>query len=109
MFRNYFTFALRNLRRSKVVSFINIAGLSLGLACCLLDPLYLKDDWSYDRFHHNRDEIYRITTQVLNEDTLHWWVFALAVLITLLIAWLTVGFRALKAAIANPVKNLRVE
>jgi putative ABC transport system permease protein len=41
--------------------------------------------------------------------TLHWWVFALAALITLLIAWLTVGFRALKAAIANPVNNLRVE
>ena len=41
--------------------------------------------------------------------TLHWWVFALAILVTLLIAWLAVGYRAFKAAIANPVNNLRVE
>ncbi len=68
MIRNYFTVAIRNLRRNKVVSFINIAGLSIGLACCLLILLYIKDDWSYDRFHRNRDEIYRINTQVLNED-----------------------------------------
>jgi putative ABC transport system permease protein len=68
MFRNYFTVAIRNLRRNKIVSLINIAGLSLGLACCLLILLYIKDDWSYDRFHRNRDEIYRITSQVLNQD-----------------------------------------
>jgi putative ABC transport system permease protein len=68
MFRNYFSVALRNLRRNKIVSFINIAGLSLGLACCLLILLYIKDDWSYDRFHRNGSEIYRITSQVLNED-----------------------------------------
>jgi putative ABC transport system permease protein len=68
MFRNYFSVAIRNLRRNKVVSFINIAGLSLGLACCLLILLYIKDDWSYDRFHRNGRDIYRITTQVLNEN-----------------------------------------
>jgi len=68
MFRNYLIVAIRNLRRNKVVSFINIAGLSLGLACCLLILLYIKDDWSYDRFHANRNDLYRITMQVLNPD-----------------------------------------
>jgi putative ABC transport system permease protein len=68
MIRNYFTVAIRNLQRNKVVSFINIAGLSLGLACCLLILLYIKDDWSYDRFHQHRNELYRVTMQVLNSN-----------------------------------------
>ena len=68
MFRNYFTVAIRNLRRNKVVSFINIAGLSVGLACCLLILLYIEDDWCYDRFHAHHKDLYRITAQVLNPD-----------------------------------------
>src|SRR5580704_1244966 len=63
MLKNYFTVAIRNLRRNKVVSVINIAGLSIGLACCLLILLYAKDEWSYDRFHQHKDQIYRITLQ----------------------------------------------
>ena len=63
MLKNYFLVAIRNLRRNKVVSVINIAGLSIGLACCLLILLYAKDEWSYDRFQANRDHIYRITAQ----------------------------------------------
>ncbi len=51
MFTNYFKIALRNLTRNKVYSFINIAGLSLGLACSMLIILYVKDEVSYDRFH----------------------------------------------------------
>ncbi len=54
MFRNYFKTAIRNLLRNKVYSFINIAGLSLGLACCLLIFLYSKDELSYDRFQKIR-------------------------------------------------------
>ncbi len=68
MFRNYFIVAIRNLRRNKVVSVINIAGLSIGLACCMLILLYVKDDWSFDRFHRHRNELYRVTMQVLNSD-----------------------------------------
>jgi putative ABC transport system permease protein len=68
MFRNYFTVAIRNLWRNKLVSIINIAGLSIGLACCMLILLYVEDDWSYDRFHRHSPDIYRITTQVLNAD-----------------------------------------
>src|SRR5580692_3079246 len=67
MFRNYFAVAIRNLWRNKLVSIINIAGLSIGLACCLLIFLYAKDEWSYDRFQANRDHIYRITAQMIDD------------------------------------------
>ncbi len=68
MFRNYFKTALRNLVRNKVYSFINISGLSLGLACAMLIVLYVKDETSYDRFHANVKNIYRITVKSLNPD-----------------------------------------
>ncbi len=57
---NYFKTAWRNLLRNKVYSFINIAGLSIGLACCMLIILYNNDEVSYDRFHENVSNIYRI-------------------------------------------------
>jgi putative ABC transport system permease protein len=62
MIKNYFKIALRNLQRNKVYSFINIAGLSLGLACAMLIILYVKDELSYDRFHGNINNIYRIVS-----------------------------------------------
>ena len=65
MFKNYFKTALRNLTRNKVYSFINITGLSLGLACSMLIILYVKDEVSYDRFHKNVTQIYRITSNRL--------------------------------------------
>ena len=68
MFKNYFTIAWRNLLRNKIYAFINIAGLSIGLACAMLILLYVKDEVSYDRFHANVDQIYRITTQKINKD-----------------------------------------
>ena len=63
MFKNYFKTAFRNLARNKVYSFINIAGLSLGLACAMLIMLYVKDEVSFDRFHKNVNNIYRIVSQ----------------------------------------------
>jgi putative ABC transport system permease protein len=60
MFKNYFKTAFRNLTRNKVYSFINIAGLSIGLACAMFIMLYVKDEVSYDRFHKNVNNIYRI-------------------------------------------------
>jgi putative ABC transport system permease protein len=63
MFKNYFTIALRNLTRNKIYSFINIAGLSIGLACSMLIILYVKDEVSYDRFHKNGNNLYRIVTK----------------------------------------------
>jgi putative ABC transport system permease protein len=60
MFKNHFKTAFRNLARSKVYSFINIAGLCIGLACAMLIMLYVKDEVSFDRFHKNVNNVYRI-------------------------------------------------
>jgi putative ABC transport system permease protein len=67
MFKNYFKTAFRTLLRSKTYAFINIAGLSLGLACTMLIILYVKDEVSYDRFHNNVNNIYRVVTQNLDK------------------------------------------
>jgi putative ABC transport system permease protein len=60
MFKNYIKTALRNIRKYKVYSFINISGLSIGMACCILILLWIRYEWSYDRFHKNTDTIHRI-------------------------------------------------
>ena len=60
MLKNYFKTALRNLKRQKVYSFINITGLSLGLSCCALIALYIHFELSYDGFHDKAENIYRI-------------------------------------------------
>jgi putative ABC transport system permease protein len=68
MFKNYFKTALRNLWRSKIFSLINILGLSVGLACCMLIFLYGKDEVSYDRFLNNNENIYRLTATLTSPD-----------------------------------------
>src|SRR5688572_19686991 len=59
MFRNYLKIAFRALWRSKVHSAINIIGLSLGIACCVLIVLFVKDELTFDRFHARANDIYR--------------------------------------------------
>ena len=67
MISNYFKIALRSLLRQKSYAVINIVGLALGLATCLLIGLYVTDELSYDRFHQNYDRIYRVVGgQTLN-------------------------------------------
>ncbi|HWB26484.1 MAG TPA: ABC transporter permease [Chitinophagaceae bacterium] len=68
MFRNYFKIAWRNLLRNKIYSLINIAGLSIGLACAMLIMLYVQDEVSYDRFHKNASQVYRIDRQITRND-----------------------------------------
>ncbi|MBU2491783.1 MAG: ABC transporter permease [Bacteroidetes bacterium] len=60
MFQNYFKIAIRNIKRHKVFSFINIFGLALGMACCVLILLWVQDEISYDKFHVNGENIYRL-------------------------------------------------
>lgn len=60
MVKNYLLIAVRNLRKHKGYAFINITGLAVGLASCLLIFLYVYDEYSYDRFHADADQIYRI-------------------------------------------------
>lgn len=60
MLKNYIKIALRTLKKHKGYSFINVAGLALGLACFVLILLFVQDERSYDRFHVNADQIYRV-------------------------------------------------
>ena len=60
MFRNYVKIALRNLWKNRVYSGINVFGLAIGLATCLLITLYVADELSYDRYHEQADRIYRV-------------------------------------------------
>lgn len=68
MFENYFKIAVRNLRKHTGFSIINISGLSIGLACCMLIAIYIKDELSYDRYHENADKIYRLTREFKSPD-----------------------------------------
>lgn len=64
MLKNYLLVAFRNLLRFKVYSFINIAGLAVGIAACALILLYIQDELSYDGFHSRADRIYRIKEDI---------------------------------------------
>ena len=68
MFRNYLKIAIRNLIRNKVYSFLNVAGLAVGLACCILILLWVRDETSFDRFHARADDIYRVLQEVKFSD-----------------------------------------
>ncbi len=60
MLRNYFLVAVRNILKRKFYSFINIAGLTIGVAATLFIILYIMDELSYDRFHARIDHMYRV-------------------------------------------------
>jgi putative ABC transport system permease protein len=59
MLRNYFKVALRYLSKYKGYTAINVMGLGVGIACCILIMLFVKSEWSFDRFHTKSDRIYR--------------------------------------------------
>lgn len=60
MFHNYINIALRHLLRYKSHALIPIAGLAVGIACCILILLYVIYELGYDRYHEQADRIYRI-------------------------------------------------
>lgn len=60
MLKNYLKCAFRNIKRYKLYSFINIAGLAVGMLICILITLFVKDELSYDRYHENAGRIYRV-------------------------------------------------
>ncbi len=68
MLKSYLKTAVRNLWRNKAFSIINIVGLGVGLAACMLIFLYAKDELSFDRFHKNRDQLYHITADFIKAD-----------------------------------------
>ena len=75
MIRNYLNITLRNLKKHKFYSFINIAGLVFGLTTSLLILLYVQYELSYDRYHEKADEIYKISTELTQQNfrgSTHW-------------------------------------
>ncbi|MEX2601796.1 MAG: ABC transporter permease [Balneolaceae bacterium] len=68
MFKNYLKIAFRNLWKHKIDSAISIGGLAVGLACCILLLFYVRFEWTFDNFHENEEQIYRITDQTQSSD-----------------------------------------
>lgn len=68
MLINYLKSALRNMLRSKIVTIINISGLSIGLAVCMMIVLFISDEVSFDRFHTKKDRIFRITARMTSDN-----------------------------------------
>src|SRR5688572_8763469 len=63
MIKNYLIISFRNLRKYFSYSFINIIGLGLGLATCLLLFIWIQHELSYDRFHEKSERIYRVSME----------------------------------------------
>lgn len=76
MVKNYFTIAIRNLMRHKGYSLINVLGLAIGMACCVLILLFVQDEISYDRHHTHVDRVHRITREFFQEDGASFYHFA---------------------------------
>lgn len=64
MIKHHFLMISRNIQKNKLFFFINIIGLSIGLACCILIFSWVQHELSYDTFHENADQIYRVITEV---------------------------------------------
>lgn len=64
MFRNYFKIGIRSILKHKGYAFINMSGLAIGIACCLLIFIYVKDELTYDRCHDNGDRIHRVFSKL---------------------------------------------
>jgi len=131
MFRNYFTIAIRNLRKNKALSFINIFGLAaftaeqrtkeigigkvLGASVTGITTMLTKDFLKlviisiliasplayWAMSKWLQNYAYRIQ--------INWWIFLTAGILAVVIAVVTISFQAIKEAIANPVKSLRTE
>ncbi|HET6568043.1 MAG TPA: ABC transporter permease [Rhodothermales bacterium] len=73
MLKNYLKTALRNAKRQKGYTFINIVGLSIGLACSFFILLWVMNEVSYDRFHEKGDNLYRVMRTVHLGDQIYTW------------------------------------
>ena len=72
MFRNYLKISWRNLVKNKVYSFINITGLAIGLAVCMLIVIYVGHEYSYDKFHANANRIFYLKSKIkMGKDSLY--------------------------------------
>src|SRR2546423_1418148 len=68
MYKNYFKTALRNFIRNKNYTIINISGLALGIAICIVIFIIIQFELSFDNFHSKKDRIYRVLTEYHHAD-----------------------------------------
>src|SRR6201989_2415306 len=67
MLKSYFKTAWRNLTRNKISSFINISGLSVGMFVAMLNGLWIRDEYSYNKYYQHYDRIVQVTTRFTND------------------------------------------
>lgn len=68
MLKSHLNIVFRNVLKARTFSFINIAGLAIGMACCLLILMFVRHELGYDRFHKKADRIYRVASQFGQKD-----------------------------------------
>ena len=76
MFKNYLKVALRTVKRQRIYSFINILGLAIGIACCLMIYLYVSYEMSYDKSYTDFTRIYRVATENRIQSRSHVWALS---------------------------------
>lgn len=102
MIKNYFRVAFRNIKRHKSFSFINVAGLAVGMACTILIGTYVYHELSYDRFNEKAGQIYRVGAQYTVRP------FTIAVP-TQLLPWPRPSFLTLLSVTTDPNSCLKPE
>lgn len=68
MLKNFFTISIRSLTKNGIYSFINIFGLSIGMACCILIMLWVNHEMSYDSFHQKKENLYQVLVNTPNNN-----------------------------------------
>ena len=76
MLKNLIKIALRNIVKEKIYSAINILGLTIGITCSLFLLMYILDELSFDRYHKNADNIYRVVSDIREPDNAFVWAVA---------------------------------
>ncbi|MDQ3290343.1 MAG: ABC transporter permease, partial [Bacteroidota bacterium] len=64
MLKNYLKIAFRNISRHKGYTFLNVAGLAIGIAACLIISFFVRNELSYDTYHANADRLYRVAVDI---------------------------------------------
>jgi len=68
MIKNHLKIAFRQIKKQKFYSAVNIIGLAMGVTCCLLIALFVRDELSYDQHHPNVGNLYRVAQHIdMNE------------------------------------------
>jgi putative ABC transport system permease protein len=73
MFKNYLLISLRNIKKSKVYTLINLAGFAVGIASCFIILTHIRYELSFDRFHENAGRIYRVALERTRPDRTRYW------------------------------------